>query len=90
MHVGPWGASNGAEVSESSPLRLIGSATDAEDGPLDPAQLTWASDRDGVLATGDRLYIEGRMEYDNIEKNGITIPTADVQVREMNRGAQPR
>lgn len=32
---------------------------------------------------GDRLYVEGRMEYDTYEKNGVTIPTAQVRVREM-------
>ncbi|HLU24213.1 MAG TPA: single-stranded DNA-binding protein [Longimicrobiales bacterium] len=32
---------------------------------------------------GDRLYVEGRMEYDSYEKNGITIPTAEVHVREL-------
>ena len=32
---------------------------------------------------GDRLYIEGRMEYDSFERNGVTIPTAEVQVREL-------
>ncbi len=32
---------------------------------------------------GDRLYIEGRMEYGSFEKNGLTIPTADVHVREL-------
>jgi single-strand DNA-binding protein len=32
---------------------------------------------------GDRVYIEGRMEYGSFEKNGVTIPTAEVQVREL-------
>jgi single-strand DNA-binding protein len=32
---------------------------------------------------GDRLYVEGRMEYDSFEKNGVTIPTAEVLVREL-------
>ncbi len=32
---------------------------------------------------GDRLYVEGRMEYDSYEKNGTTIPTAEVHVREL-------
>ncbi len=32
---------------------------------------------------GDRVYVEGRMEYDTFEKNGMTVPTADVQVREL-------
>jgi single-strand DNA-binding protein len=32
---------------------------------------------------GDRLYVEGRIEYDSFEKNGVTIPTAEVSVREI-------
>ena len=32
---------------------------------------------------GDRLYVEGRMEYGSFEKNGVTIPTSEVQVREL-------
>lgn len=32
---------------------------------------------------GDRVYVEGRIEYDSFEKNGVTIPTAEVQVREL-------
>ena len=29
---------------------------------------------------GDRLYVEGRIEYGSFEKNGMTIPTADIRV----------
>ena len=32
---------------------------------------------------GDRLYIEGRIEYGSFEKNGVTIPTAEVRVHEL-------
>lgn len=32
---------------------------------------------------GDRLYVEGRMEYDSYEREGVTVPTAEVQVREL-------
>ena len=32
---------------------------------------------------GDRLYVEGRMEYDSFEREGVTVPTAEVQVREL-------
>ena len=32
---------------------------------------------------GDRVYVEGRIEYDSFEKNGVTIPTAEVTVREL-------
>ena len=32
---------------------------------------------------GDRLYVEGRMEYGSFEKNGVTVPTAEIRVFEM-------
>jgi len=35
------------------------------------------------VQTGDRIYVEGRLEYDSYERNGIIIPTAEVQVKEL-------
>ena len=35
------------------------------------------------VAKGDRIYIEGRLEYDSYEREGVRIPTADIHVREM-------
>jgi single-strand DNA-binding protein len=35
------------------------------------------------ISMGDRIYIEGRLEYDSYERDGVTIPTADVNVREV-------
>ena len=35
------------------------------------------------IRTGDRVYVEGRLEYDSYERDGITIPTAEVHVREI-------
>lgn len=35
------------------------------------------------IRKGDRLYIEGRVEYDSYEKNGVTIPTTEIYVREL-------
>jgi single-strand DNA-binding protein len=32
---------------------------------------------------GDRIYVEGRIEYDSFERNGVTIPTTEVHVREL-------
>lgn len=32
---------------------------------------------------GDRLYIEGRVEYDSYERDGATVPTTEVSVREL-------
>ena len=35
------------------------------------------------VAKGDRIYVEGKLEYDSYERDGVTIPTADVNVREL-------
>ena len=35
------------------------------------------------IATGDRLYVEGRLEYDSYERDGVTIPTAEITVHEL-------
>ncbi len=35
------------------------------------------------VSKGDRVYVEGRLEYDSFERDGVTIPTADVNVREL-------
>ena len=35
------------------------------------------------IRTGDRIYVEGRLEYDSYERDGVVIPTADVQVYEV-------
>ena len=32
---------------------------------------------------GDKLYVSGNMEYDNYKKDGVTVYTATVNVREM-------
>jgi single-strand DNA-binding protein len=32
---------------------------------------------------GDRLYVEGRIEYGSFEKNGVTVPTAEIRVSEL-------
>lgn len=32
---------------------------------------------------GDRLCVEGRMEYGSYEKNGVTVPTAEVRVLDL-------
>ena len=32
---------------------------------------------------GDRIYVEGRLEYDTYERDGVTIPTAEINVREV-------
>lgn len=35
------------------------------------------------IRTGDRVYIEGRLEYDSYERDGVVIPTAEINVREV-------
>lgn len=35
------------------------------------------------MSQGDRIYVEGRLEYDSYERDGVKIPTADVNVREL-------
>lgn len=35
------------------------------------------------IRVGARLYVEGRMEYDSYERDKVTIPTAEVHVREV-------
>lgn len=35
------------------------------------------------IKCGDRIYVEGRLEYDSYERDGVSIPTADIQVKEV-------
>lgn len=35
------------------------------------------------VSKGDRVYVEGRLEYDSYQRDGITIPTAEITVREL-------
>ncbi len=35
------------------------------------------------IRKGDRLYVEGRIEYGSYERDGVTIPTSEVVVREL-------
>src|SRR6056297_2626073 len=35
------------------------------------------------VRTGNRIYIEGRLEYDSYERDGVVIPTAEIVVREL-------
>lgn len=35
------------------------------------------------IRTGDRIYVEGRLEYDSYERDGVVIPTAEIVVREV-------
>lgn len=35
------------------------------------------------IKTGDRIYVEGRLEYDSYERDGVVIPTAEITVHEV-------
>lgn len=35
------------------------------------------------IRQGDQLYVEGRLEYSSFERNGVTIPTAEIVAREV-------
>ena len=35
------------------------------------------------VTTGDRIYVEGRLEYDSYERDGVTIPSAEIHVGEV-------
>lgn len=35
------------------------------------------------VRTGDRIFVEGRLEYDSYERDGVVIPTAEIVVREL-------
>lgn len=36
-----------------------------------------------AIRTGDRIYVEGRLEYDSYERDGVVIPTAEIHVHEV-------
>jgi single-strand DNA-binding protein len=42
------------------------------------------------IRKGDRIYVEGRMDYDSYERNGVSVPTAEVTVRELVMLGSPR
>jgi len=42
-----------------------------------------ASFAEEYIHKGDRIYVEGRLEYDSYERDGVTIPTCEVNVREV-------
>ncbi len=35
------------------------------------------------IRTGDRIYVEGRLEYESYERDGVVIPTAEIHVNEV-------
>lgn len=79
---------NGNKVAHVSLAtnRRVGSAEEGEER-TDWHRLTmWgrlAQLAEDYVKTGDRVYVEGRLEYDSYERDGVTIPTAEVTVREL-------
>jgi single-strand DNA-binding protein len=81
--------SNGTKVAHFSLAtnRRIGTDGDEPKERTDWHRLTlWnrlAQFSEDYVSKGDRIYVEGRLEYDSYERDGMTIPTADVHVREL-------
>jgi single-strand DNA-binding protein len=79
---------NGTKVAHLSLAtnRRIGAGSDAQER-TDWHRITlWnrlAQFAEDHVRTGDRIYIEGRLEYDSYERDGLVIPTADINVREV-------
>lgn len=38
---------------------------------------------ENYIKMGDRAYVDGRLEYDSYERDGVVIPAAEVTVREV-------
>ena len=38
---------------------------------------------ENYISSGDRLYVEGRLEYGTYERDGVTVQSSDVRVREL-------
>lgn len=75
-----------AHVSLATNRRIPANGSDGEER-TDWHRLTlWnrlAQFAEDYVNTGDRVYVEGRLEYDSYERDGVSIPTADVNVKEL-------
>jgi single-strand DNA-binding protein len=75
-----------AHVSLATNRRIPSNGSDGEER-TDWHRLTlWnrlAQFAEDYVNTGDRVYVEGRLEYDSYERDGVSIPTADVNVKEL-------
>ena len=67
-------------------------ATNRKSGSNEPDRTEWhrltiwnrlAEFTEECVHKGDRLFVEGRLEYDSYERDGVKIPTAEVTVREL-------
>ncbi|MYG80589.1 MAG: single-stranded DNA-binding protein [Gemmatimonadetes bacterium] len=71
----------------------ISLATNWRTGGEDPEERTdwhrvnlWgrlAQVAEDYVSKGDKLFVEGYLQYDSYERDGVTIPTAEVRAREM-------
>lgn len=74
-----------ANVSLATNYR-VGSGPDMEERTQWHRLVLWnrlAQLAEDYVHKGDRVYVEGRLEYDSYERDGVTIPTAEVNVREL-------
>ena len=75
-----------AHLSLATNCRIPGGGEDGKEA-MDWHRLTcWnrlAQFVDEHVSTGDRVYVEGRLEYGSYERDGITMPTAEITVREL-------
>lgn len=72
-----------ARLSLATNRRLVDGEDDRTDWHrivLWKRQATFAED---YLRAGDRIYVEGSLEYESYERDGIVIPIAEVHVREV-------
>ena len=79
--------SSGAKVAQ------ISIATNWRTGGEDPEERTdwhrislWgrlAQVAEDFVTRGDRLFVEGHLSYDSYERDGVTIPTAEIRAREV-------
>ncbi len=79
---------SGTKVAHVSLATNRRTTRDGEDGErTDWHRLTFwnrlAQFAEEHVRIGARLYVEGRVEYDSYEREGVTIPTAEVHVREV-------
>lgn len=79
---------SGTKVAHVSLATNRRTTRDGEDGErTDWHRLTFwnrlAQFAEEHVRVGARLYVEGRVEYDSYEREGVTIPTAEVHVREV-------
>ena len=58
-----------ARFEQSDTITFTGSATDPEDGPLPPAALTWKSNLDATLGSGEEL---------EVAASGLTAGTHEI------------